>query len=491
MLTEMQLSLRSACTRGLRRQSGQALVQMALIMTTLFGMIGAGIDWGNAIIEDARLQHASDAAALAGVRALVGNQSAGTTAAETAATNYLTMHGYTHGANTRVNINFSSSMGTSFMDTITVVVDHTKPTMFWKMMGIETTSSRGRSVARPGAALVDVMLSLDLTGSMESSGTNDLAQLRQAVVDFINQLDPNPDNPYGPKLGISRFAGKYCSWNRNGDGDSKVDLWSPGGEFVTPCYDDKTVLTNLTFDKAKLLKIANNSGTGTCPAGVSPFGCPLDVVQKYPVQTNGTPTTPTNWHCNNSNCGSLPANTGTKLPNGISVANNASYHAWATANGGRNGAGTDPYARKVLVMMTDGVNEVISNDPQGESASTWNADVVTYANALKPGPDGIAGNSDDVEVYVVGFFCTPYSTSTSGTPERWCKSKMADTAQPHPCPAAVWPTASASSTDTMLKNVSSSSAGSCDRYYPLKKSESLPQLFQKIAGAIARGKLGE
>src|SRR5688572_9057911 len=134
-------------------------------MTTLFGMIGAGIDWGNVIIEDARLQHAADAAALAGVRALVGNQASSTTAADAAARSYLTAHGYTHGAATRVDIQFSSSLGTSFMDTITVQVDHSKPTMFWKMMGIESTSSRGRSVARPGSALVDVMLSLDLTDS--------------------------------------------------------------------------------------------------------------------------------------------------------------------------------------------------------------------------------------------------------------------------------------------------------------------------------------
>jgi Flp pilus assembly protein TadG len=247
---------------------------MALIMTTLFGMIGAGIDWGNVIIEDARLQHAADAAALAGVRAIVSNQGSPgpvdntdpsclnqylSSPADAAARNYLNLHGYTASRDTVLCISFTSSLGTSFNDTITVEVDNTKPTMFWKMLGIQTTTSHVRSVARPGSALVDVMLSLDLTGSMEMSGTNDMAQLRQAVVDFINQLNPDAANPMGPKVGIARFAGIYCSWRRNGDGDARVEKYGANAEHIAPCYDDKSVLSNLTFTKNTLLKIAYNS----------------------------------------------------------------------------------------------------------------------------------------------------------------------------------------------------------------------------------------
>jgi hypothetical protein len=267
-----------------------------------------------------------------------------------------------------VCIAFSSSLGTSFLDRITIDVNNTKPTMFWKMLGIQSTTSRGHSVAQPGSALVDVMLSLDLTGSMEMSGTNDMAQLRQAVVDFLNQINPDANNPMGPKVGISRFAGIYCSWRRNGDGDSRVEKNGSNPEHIAPCYDDKSVLSNLTFTKNTLLKIANNSGPASCPGGVSPFGCPLDARERYPVQVNGTPTTPTSFECGGTSCGSLPAHTGTKLPNGISVTNNASYYAWSTANGGRNGAGTDPYARKILVMMTDGFSEEPDN-PEGQDSS--------------------------------------------------------------------------------------------------------------------------
>ena len=45
----------------IRQQSGQVMVHMALVMTVFFGLIGAGIDWGRVIIEDTRIQQASDA----------------------------------------------------------------------------------------------------------------------------------------------------------------------------------------------------------------------------------------------------------------------------------------------------------------------------------------------------------------------------------------------------------------------------------------------
>jgi Flp pilus assembly protein TadG len=507
----------STARLSIRPQQGQALVQMTLLLTTFFGLVGAGIDWGRLIIEKTRIQAAADAAALAGARALASSNY-NTTTATASANNYLSLHGYVHNTNaTTVSLNFSSSMGNSSMDTITVQVDRTLSAYFWRLMGIQSLPTRGRAVASPGAATVDVMMSLDLTGSMEASGTNDLQQLRQAVVDFANQMNPDVNNSLGPKIGIARWAGIYCSWARVGDNDSKVDVWSPS-EYGSPCYDDKTVLTNLTFTKSTLIKIADNSGGGTCPGAAGAplnLGCPLDHRERYPYQTNGTAVNPTDYQCKlfgfEYDCGNLPAATGTKMPNGVSVVCNlgglaqawstaspngcysSGYYAWSTANGGRNGTGSDPYARKALVLMTDGVNETVSvpnfsSPPDGQTAGQWATDVVTMANTLKRGPDNTTGTTDDVDIYVVGFFCTPYSATGTGTPERWCKSAMADIT-PHPCPSPTWNAGQASTTDTLLRSISSSTAGGCEKYYPIKKTESLPQLFQNIAGSIARGRL--
>ncbi len=47
-----------------------------------------------------------------------------------------------------------------------------------------------------------------------------------------------------------------------------------------------------------------------------------------------------------------------------------------------------------------------------------------------------------------------------------------------------------SNIDILLYNISSSTPGTCDHYYPLGKSEGLlPQLFQALAGRISRGQL--
>ena len=78
--------------------------------------------------------------------------------------------------------------------------------------------------------------------------------------------------------------------------------------------------------------------------------------------------------------------------------------------------------------------------------------------------------------------------STGGT--GWCASRIADTSLPHACPGPNWsgisPTPSV--VDGLLKDISSSS-GTCDHYFPIKKTEDLPQRFRVMAGSIARGRL--
>ena len=158
------------------------------------------------------------------------------------------------------------------------------------------------------------------------------------------------------------------------------------------------------------------------------------------------------------------------------------YHAWDTANGGRNSAVSGNNARKVLVLMTDGFNELWPSvgNPVG-SASAWDSQFVNMANTLKLGPDGVAGTADDVEIYTIGFFCSPQGS------QRWCASGMAD-ATPHPCPGGAMP-GTATAIDVLLRDASSSAPGTCDHYFPIKKTEDLPTLFRTLAGTIARGRL--
>ncbi|TMC71366.1 MAG: hypothetical protein E6J13_07965 [Chloroflexi bacterium] len=81
--------------RLVRDDRGQAIVVAALLMTLLLAIVGVGIDIGWFELNLIRMQRAADAAALAGVVYLPGNQAGAFTAAYAEATK----NGYTTGSN--------------------------------------------------------------------------------------------------------------------------------------------------------------------------------------------------------------------------------------------------------------------------------------------------------------------------------------------------------------------------------------------------------
>ncbi|MCC7370497.1 MAG: hypothetical protein IT306_18885 [Chloroflexi bacterium] len=573
---------------SVRRGPGQVAVYMALLLASLMGLAGAGVDFSLAVVESSKLQHALDAAALAGARALV--TSSGSTATlrnadgEAAAAAYLTLNGYTSGQNgATFDYEFSASEAGGHNDTLRINAVVVKSTYFWRVIGIQSTTLRQGATAAAAGNMIDVMLSLDLSKSMDMGGS-DLTNLQAATKAFISQMKIDATNPRSTQLGIARWAGVKCSWRRGvaptltptltptptrtptpnpgatrtptprpgstatptrtptpaptstptplpdvnfgADGDTNIDFgigppntgaFNTRSEYVAPCTDDSTVVTNLTQNVATLNKIADNSGAGTCPTGMSGYACPLQSwaypISQVPVIA-GTPVAATGLQNNNSTSYNWSGATGTRLPAAIDVVSNGTYYAWSDANGGRNGNGGAGLARKVLVIMTDGFSQSPFNVSSGVdipstlNVTTWDADAIAKANALKAGPDGnIATPEDNVEIFVVGFFCTPYSTSAGQT--SWCRSRAAATgtvaANTHPCPGATGALLPAPGLNTfsyasnsvspgvdeILNSIASSSPGTCDHYFPIAKSEgeSLPQLFRVVAGAITRGKL--
>ncbi len=469
-----------------------SIAAMAIVLLAVFvAVMGTAVDLGMMLFERANMQNAVDAASLAGSRALVIGANPGPAAAAAAATQYMARYGFQSNATTTVSFTYPPS-SSGAVDQMHVSVVHQMPTYFLGLVGVPSFTLAASATAETYASLLDIGLTLDLTGSMTLSGTNDLGQLRRAVVQFINQVNPSISNPYGPKIAMARWAGIMCGWARSSSTERYISL-GPTSEYVAPCGDDQTVLTGLTADKAMLIRLADNSGSGTCPPGMSQYACPLVSWTYTAPALDGSGTVPQGMSINGSPFTSLnPTYTGTKLPNAISAFSNVGYYAWSTANGGRNDVAGGGNAHKVLVMITDGNDELWPSQgmPAGVSTSAWDTEVVNRANALKLGPDGIAGTPDDVEIYTVGFYCTPYSSApSSGTSPNWCTSKMADTAAPHPCPSSTWNASQASATDTLLWNISSSTPGSCDYYFPIKKTEDLPSLFAQIAGQIARGRL--
>jgi hypothetical protein len=294
---------------------------------------------------------------------------------------------------------------------------------------------------------------------------------------FVTYMAPNTSDPRGPKIGVARFAGIQCQYDQYGNDNQG-------------CVNDWAVLSPLTNDATVLNAIAN--GGAACPSGdLAKGGCPISHVY-YNASNRATTTN------SGSASGYDPAFTGTKLPNaffsigltgGPATFSFGSSYAWSTANGGRNDSTPNSAlnARKVMVIMTDGQNEMYPTPGPGgtETVATYNTEMQTMADLIQKGPDGSANTYDDVEVYVVGYFCTPYNAGS------FCQSRLAETL-PHPCPAPNYPTSGTSQIDDLLNQLASSASGSCDHYFPLGKTEtgqSLSGLFAALAGRISRGQL--
>ncbi|HLG69246.1 MAG TPA: TadE/TadG family type IV pilus assembly protein [Chloroflexota bacterium] len=508
--------------RARKEEQGAIAVMAVILMVVFIAILGSAIDLGMFFVTRANLQNAVDAAALAGSRALVSGANPGQTAAKAAANSYLALYGIVDGQNgaTVQTPVYSQDPITGATNRMTVSVTRQYTTYFLKLIGLNTMPMSNAATAEASPGMADIGLSLDLTGSMELSGTNDLQNLQNAVVEFINDVNPDTSNPTGPQIAMARWAGVMCRWNGFYSAgpppvkDTSINL-SPGtSEYVSPCADDKTVVSNLTMDKAALLNLANNVTKPSCTSPYGTMSCngALTSWTYTATDKNGHDGAAQSITINGQTMALTPTYTGTKEPNAISVFSNGSYYAWSTANGGRNVGNVNGNAHKVLVIITDGNDELwptvgMPTDTQSDGCvvatavpdtisyndtttpwGCWDQEAINYANTLKKGPDGVSGTADDVEIYTIGFYCTPYNSNFyASSHQNWCTSKMAQ-ASPHPCPGA-WNIAAASRADYFLWSMSSSSPGTCDHYFPISKTEQLPQYFKQIAGAIARGKL--
>ncbi len=414
---------------------------MAAVLLTLFVLVGGfAVDYGTTYLAHGRFRNAMDAGALAGANERQLNLAGGEAAVRTAALQYLALHGYVPDSRTTITVTLVNPGTTA--ELVRVDATRTEPTFFLRIIGINSVSFGATTEAVFGAQNLDVVLSIDTTGSM----TGQMSQLVLAARAFLDQLNPSTSNPNGPQLALDVFHGKNAPpHNFNYTNASRV---VQAATFLTTDYD-------------KLRKIIDNSGPAACPAAwpspqphwadtsTSPT---IEICPLQAVHIPGTPSGGSTYVGNGFDMGYVPR------PGGANH-----WDMWDPTLGGRSSA------RKVLVLITDGSN---SSDPPGADAAT-----VDSAKWVKLGPDELAGTSDDVEIYTIGFFDSGSGDSNFTT-------------NPPLCPAAVEPPG-ATTNDQELIDASSSKPGSCDHYYPLSKDQldQLPTLFTTIAHQILRSRL--
>jgi Flp pilus assembly protein TadG len=439
------------------------MVLFALFLVVLLVLAGSAYDYASVVVDEARLQNAVDAAALAGSNTLASNATMANrvAAAQTATTQYLTAN-HVDSSNSTIAITplpYVPPAGTPtpnppIYDGIGVTVTRDHPTAFWPLVGISQVQLRGSAEAHGARTMLDVMLSLDMTLSEQISGSID--DIANATAAFIRSMNPTAGDPGGARIALARFGGR-----RNCSGGSWVNTGGTWSYAYSSCTgDDYTLLTGLTDDQGTLLRLADDSGTTTCPTGMLTYACPLKYATTY----------------------------GTKLPNGVSAAGGPTSGVFQGANS-RNNPATTGVAHKVLIVMTDGRNEDLSTAAQ---EGTWDTQFRNLATALKPGASTTT-SLDDVEIYTINFTC-PTNPSTGVQtvyPDTtYCMSRLASDGSSgnYGCPSSTLP-ANRSPVDDLLIAASSSTPGTCDHYFPLKKGDQLPELFVRLAGSISRGQL--
>ena len=170
-----------------RDQRGNALILTAAAIVPVIGIVGSGVDIGRAYMTQLRLQQACDAGVLAGRRAMAAGTYSDTAKAEANKMFNFNMPSGIYGSNTAT---FSSSAPNTADVTGTATAK--LPTAIMYIFGTDKFDLSVNCTAKLEISNVDVMLVLDVTGSMARANGSDtvtkIQGLRTAAIDFFDTL---------------------------------------------------------------------------------------------------------------------------------------------------------------------------------------------------------------------------------------------------------------------------------------------------------------
>ena len=305
--------------------------------------------------------------------------------------------------------------------------------------GRPTSSSWSGSTTRPSAptrprpstgALIDIMLSLDLTGSMELSGTSDLEPAPRRGRRLRQQDQPERRRP-------DRAEGRHGALRRRSSAAGcraarpTPSSTSARGRASTsgPCTDDKTVLTNLTRTShswsrspttAAAAPARRIDGLLACVRswsydGARPVRVGRVAAQRHPLRRQpGLCARRAVLHRHQA----AERDLGRRRPRGTVTTPGAPPPAAGTTHrrGQRpQGAG----------LMTDGFNELwpTPGNPSRRRHRAWDSEVVSRANTLKLGADGAGGTADDDSRSTRSASSARPTARSAGAPARWPTSR--------------------------------------------------------------------
>lgn len=284
-------------TRLRRDASGNTLAMIAMATIPLAGMVGSAVDIGRSYLIKTRLQQACDAGALAARRSM-----AGSTLDANSTTQGNRFFAINFANNTAGSTNITFTPASTADGQVTATARARVPMTVTKIFGTEHVDLAVNCDARLEISNTDVMMVLDVTGSMAcepndsncTSGPNSkIVGLRAAVVDFYNTINNATSSdarfrigfvPYSSavNVGLDPFTNQEIlplNW--------MIDTWtyqSRVANMTMPGYSPSTSYSGWTNQNHS--SIINNSnctryGNNTSFTGFSP-------------SPSGNPTLPTN-----------------------------------------------------------------------------------------------------------------------------------------------------------------------------------------------------
>ena len=179
--------LRLGTNKLLRDQRGNAMFLTAAAILPIIGFVGAGVDVGRAYMAQLRLQQACDAGVLAGRRSMSGGTYSSTAQAEANK-----MFNFNFGSNAYGSSAVSFSSQAEGTSNVRGIASATLPTALMQIFNYQKFDLAVACTAKLEISNADVMMVLDVTGSMSSTNSGDsvnrITALKDATMDFFDTL---------------------------------------------------------------------------------------------------------------------------------------------------------------------------------------------------------------------------------------------------------------------------------------------------------------
>lgn len=256
-------------------RAGNTLAMIAAGLFPLLALTGGAIDMGRGYLAETRLQQACDAGVLAS-RKRMGSMTfdAGTSGAGDETVNNIGHRffdvNFQDGAYGTRNREFEMTIGTDNSVSGEATVD--VPTTIMNLFGFANLPVHVTCNAQLNMTNTDVMMVLDVTGSMNETNEGDskskIALLKDVVNTFYAEMDEN-------RQGDSRIRYGFVPYSTNVN--------------VGALLDDDWVTTQWTYQSRRMLGGGNTSGTYTSWTAASPISGTVSPTVASTYTASGSP----------------------------------------------------------------------------------------------------------------------------------------------------------------------------------------------------------